>query len=322
MWRSGSAGDWLDFVISFYQYKGNLFKNFMLIRGLVILFIVAVILGGSGYFIYELYYKDIKLDQVEAVAPNEPKPTPTPDPSVAAFEAMKPLISKDTMEAREALMTFIMNNPESPKISDARAALSRINLAILRDPSSSGNTRYAVKKGDSLAKIGSQFKSSPELICWFNQLPNINLQIGQELVIPSFNGSLVIDRANSTVTLLNYGEFFAEIPIVSAKYPATLAKGNIESKVVDRVARKGDKRIPFGDKEYPNTERLILVGAGGLAIRPFVDTPPESPTPAPSSSPAASPTPTPAAPTGIVVNPQDFTEIYVLLKTGSPVTIK
>jgi LysM repeat protein len=300
----------------------------MLIRGLIILLIVAAILGGSGYFIYELYYKDKKLDEVEAVAPKQAQPTPTPDPSLAAFEALKPLISKDTPEAREALMTFVTNSPDSPKISEARAALSRINLAILRDLSSSGNTRYVVKKGDSLAKIGSQFKSSPELICWFNQLPNINLQIGQELVVPSFNGAIVIDRAKSMVTLLNYGEFFAEIPIVSAKYPATLAKGDIESKVVDRVARKGDKRIPFGDKEYPHTERLILLGAGGLTIRPLADAPTESATPAASPAasaspaPSASPTTTPVAPTGIVLNPQDFTEIYVLLKTGSPVTIK
>jgi len=294
----------------------------MLFRGFIILFLVAAILGGSGYFIYELYYKDKKLDEVEAVAPHQAQPTPTPDPSLAAFEALKPLLSKDTPDAREALMTFVTNNPESPKISEARAALSRINLAILRDPSSSGNTRYTVKKGDSLAKIGSQFKSSPELICWFNQLPNINLQIAQELVVPSFNGSIVIDRTKSTLTLLNYGEFFAELPIVSAKYPANLAKGDIESKVIDRVARKGDKRIPFGDKEYPHTERLILLGVGGLTIRPLADAPTESATPAASPAAAASPTPTPAAPTGIILNPQDFTEIYVLLKTGSPVTIK
>jgi hypothetical protein len=37
----------------------------MFIKALTILFLVAGILGGSGYFIYELYYKQKKLDVVE-----------------------------------------------------------------------------------------------------------------------------------------------------------------------------------------------------------------------------------------------------------------
>ena len=278
----------------------------MLIRVATILFLVAAILGGSAYFIYELYYKEKKLDVYEQTNASQVAPTPLPDPSVAAFNTLKPLTVKDTPEAREALKSFLEAYPESPKLSEARAALGRINLNILRDPATPGNTLHTVKKGDSLVKIASQLKSTAELICWMNQLPSINLKIGQQLLVPPFNASLVIEREKSTVSIFNNGEFFREYQAVSAKLPAS--KTEVQSKVIDRVARKGDKRLAFGDEDYPDAEKLVLLSTGGLSIRPFTEPPADGSTP----------TPTP----GIVLSPSDFMEIFVFLKNGSPVTLK
>ena len=49
-------------------------------------------------------------------------------------------------------------------------------------------------KGDSLVKIASKFKSNAELIFRANNMETINLKIGQKLVIPQLDISVVVDR--------------------------------------------------------------------------------------------------------------------------------
>ena len=277
----------------------------MFLKSLTILLLVGGILGGSAYFLHELYYKDKKLDVIEETATPTPTPEPTPDPSIAAFEAMKPALAQNTIQARDAVLQFLATHPDSPKSAEARAVLGRINLALYRDPAATPtNIVYTVKKGDSLVRIASQNKSNAELIYWANGLSSINLQIGQQLLVPQFEPALVVDRANSTVTIFNNDEFFKEYPAVSLQIAGTSA---IETKVVDRMARKGEARVPFGHKDYGDSERFVLLGAGGATIKP---------TPAAPADGSA-----PVMPSGIVLKPEDFSEIYVLVKTGTPVTI-
>ena len=281
----------------------------MFIKALTILFLVAAILGGSGYFIYELYYKEKKLDVVEQTAAPTPTPAPTPHPALAAFDSLKPILTQNSVEARDAIAAHLGNYPDSPKAAEARTALGRINLALLRDPAATPSTiLYTVKKGDSLDRIKSQLKSNSELIYWANGMTSINLQIGQQLLIPVADTALVIDRTASTVSLMNAGVFFKEYPAVSMILSGHAAKGELEAKVADRVARKGEIRVAFGAKDYAEAERTVLINPGNVVLR----TPP-----APPSDGS-----TPQNPSGIILNPSDFDEIYALVKSGTPVTIK
>ena len=281
----------------------------MILKALTILLLVATVLGGSAYFVYDLYYKDKKLDVIEQTAPPTPVPTPTPDQSVAAWENLKPNAAKDTIDARESIKNFITTFPDSARLSEATAALGRMNLVLFRDTAATpANTVYIVKKGDSLAKIASVTKNNVEQIYWINQLPNINLQIGQQLLIPALNTSAVVNREKSTLTVLNNGEFFKEYPLVSLTLTGASGKGDFETKVADRVARKGETRVAFGAKDYAETVRFVLLNPGGVSIHP-------APTPAPDGT-------IPPNPTGIVLSLADFNDIFALLKTGTPLTIK
>ena len=281
----------------------------MILKALTILLLVATVLGGSAYFVYDLYYKDKKLDLIEQTAPPTPVPTPTPDQSIAAWENLKPNAAKDTIEARESIKNFITTFPDSARLAEATAALGRINLVLFRDTAATpANTIYIVKKGDSLAKIASVTKSNVEQIYWANQLSSINLQIGQQLLIPALNTSAVVKREKSTITVLNNGEFFKEYPIVSLTLTGAAAKGDFETKVADRVARKGETRVAFGAKDYAETVRFVLLSSGGVSMHP-------APTPAADGT-------IPPNPTGIVLSLADFNDIFALLKTGTPLTIK
>jgi LysM repeat protein len=307
---SGNAEASPDFGVFIFQAQRiTSHESSMFIKALTILFIVAGILGGSGYFIYELYYKQKKLDVVEQVAAPTPTPAPTPSPAIAALEALKPTLGQNTIEARDALTAYLTTYPDAPQAAEVRSALGRINLALFRDPTASPtNTLYTVKKGDSLDRIKSQFKTNAELIYWANGLASINLKIGQELLVPVVDTSLVIDRGTSTVLVTNGGVFFKEYPAVSISLTGQAAKGELEAKVADRLARKGETRVAFGSKDYAEAERTILINPGNIVLR----TPP-SPTTDGS---------TPATPHGVVLSPADFEDIYALVKSGTPVSFK
>ena len=308
----------------------------MFAKTILILLLIAGILGGSAYFIHELYYKEKKLDVVEATSTPTPTPTPTPEPWIAAFESVRQFLPQTSAEARDNLEAYIASYPDSPKSPEVRAAIGRMNIALFRDPSTSaGSTVYTVVKGDSLVRIASIHKSSAELIHWANALPSINIQIGQQLLVPVIDPALVIDREKSTVTLLNGGRLFKEFPAQSIKLSGPAATGEIQTTVSDRIARKGDTRVAFGHKDYDSAERSILLATSGVVIR---TPPPEPPAPAATpvpqatpadpnapvpAAPAATPTPPPPpAPAGIVLSPEDFAELFVLVKSGTPATIK
>ena len=280
----------------------------MIARVLVILLLVAAILGGTAFFAYELYFKPKKLD-VEEKKMAAVAPTPPPDPSMPAFEKLKPLLDLNSAEARTAISEFLDRHPDSPMAPAAKAALGRINAAELLSPSPSPEkTIYAVVKGDSLMKIAGKFKTGAELIYCLNNLHTINLQIGQELVIPKLDTSLIIDRKTKTITLQNAGAFVREYPILSLKLPPAAATGTVPMKVGDKLAMKGNTRVAFGTKDYEGSDRWVMLGLGGLTLRG---------TPPPADDGSEVP-----MPAGIVLDPADASEIYVFTTRGTPVTIK
>jgi LysM repeat protein len=269
-------------------------------RTLVILVLVGLILGGSAFFGYELYWKPRHLDMEDRES-SQAQAAP-PDYTAPAFQKAADFQRNGDLDgARGAWMEFIRNYPDSPKISEAKAALGGINASQLLSASKSPDkTVYSVSKGDSLVKIASKFKSNPEVIFRLNNLQTINLKIGQQLVIPQFDMSMIIDRKGRTVTLFNKGQFFKEYRAVSLKTPGGSAP--LQTKVGDKVALRDSKRVTFGDKNYPDSERSIMIGSSGLAIRPL----PEGGTP----------------PGGIVLSDADFAEIFLLVSRGTPVTIQ
>jgi len=279
----------------------------MIARTLVILLLVAAIFGGTAYFAYELYFKPKKLDVEEKKM--AAVPAPPPDPSLPAFEKLKPVIELNTADAQSAISEFLDKYPDSPMAPAAKAALGRINAAMLLSPSPSPEkTIYAVVKGDSLVKIAGKFKTGAELIYCLNNLHTINLQIGQELVIPKLDTSLVIDRKAKTVTLQNAGAFVREYPVKSLKLPPAASTGTVQTKVSDKLAMKGNARVAFGTKDYEGSDRWVMLGMAGVVLR---GTPP----------PADDGSETPMPP-GIVLDPADASEIYVFTARGTPVTIK
>ena len=274
-----------------------------IVRTLIILALVGLILGGSAFFAYELYWKPRRLDMEDRAASSQ-APGGVPDYTLPAFERAASLERTGGVDgARAAWAEFIRNYPNSPKIAEAKAALGGINIGqVFSTAASPEKTSYSVGKGDSLVKIASKFKSNAELIYRANKLQTINLKIGQQLVIPQLDMSIMVDRKAGTVTLLNRDQFFKEYRAVALKTPGVSRSAQL--KVVDKIALQGSNRVAFGDKNYSGSERWVMLGSSGLAIRGLPE--------------GAGATPPP----GIIVAQPDIEEIFLLVSRGTPVTIQ
>ena len=300
-------------------------------KTLTLLILGILIFGSAGYFGYELFIKPGRVEKKEKAAAIAATPTPTPDPGIHELQRLKSLrISGDNAGARDGLKAWIDSHPQSPLLKEARQELGNANFTLLFQPS--GNPEvitYTVAKGDSLAKIAAKQKSNAELIQKANSLPGINLQIGQQLVIPALKTSLELDRSAKCLTLIDNGVFVKEYTLLSSPTPPSKAVPAINSKVLDKIATSGSKRVAFGDKTYAQSERIILL-AGNPSIVGFEIPAPAHPpvnqtnqvaqtatnasitTSAPSSLPL---------PSGYVLSKEDLFEIFPLVSRNTPVII-
>lgn len=268
------------------------------------LLVALGIFGAAGWFAYEIYVKPEKLDREEAKEMAEaPPPTPLPDYSLSALEKALELKKADKLEeARQALLDFLAQYPESTGLGDAKAAIGAINTQfVFTARPSPDKVDYAVVSGDSLVKIASKTKSSAELILRSNNLATIDLQIGQQLRIPQLDTAIVIDRTAKTLTLLNKGEFFKEYPLLSMQGGAT------QTEIKDKVALNGSERVAFGDRHWIGSDRWLMLGNANLVIRGLPDSEDGS---------------EPGMPPGIVVSQEDIEEIFPLVGRGTPVSIQ
>lgn len=290
-----------------------------LFKFLTLLIFGLVIFGLAGFFAYELFVKPTRAEKIEKAAEAAaPAPTATPDPGIPEFKRLKTLQDSGKIdEAREGLLIWIKNYPQSLLLTEARQRLGSANMTLLFQPGSTNVVSYTVVKGDSLARIAAKHQSNAELIQKANSLPNINLQIGEQLVIPTLKTSLELDRSAKTLTLLNNGLFLKEYPLLSA--PTSSKIENLNSKVLDKIAVAGNKRIAFGDKAYSQSERTLLL----LQSPPIVAV---APIPSPGTSAGSTATqqganPPPPLPGGYVLSASDLLEIFPLVSRNTPVVI-
>lgn len=237
-------------------------------KTMTLLILGLVIFGSAGYFGYILFIKPSLAERKEKkVAASAPVATATPDPAIPEFQRLKKLqASGNTASVRDGWNSWIAAYPNSPLLPEGRRHLGTVNMALLFQPDENpALITYTVVKGDSLAKIAAKQHSNAELIQRANQLPGINLQIGQRLVIPQLKLSLELDRAARTLTLLNDGNYLKEYALLSAP-PAPAVPARIATKVLDKSALAGSKLVAFGEKAYSGSEKSILIAQSPLSL--------------------------------------------------------
>jgi LysM repeat protein len=277
-------------------------------KWLFVLLLALIIFGGAAWFGYNSFVKEEIAVQKEQRG--EITPAPAVDVSLPEFQAAAQLRQEGKLaEARDALIAFIQKYPAGKHLEEAKDLLGETNVAILlsRYPSPE-KTEYIVKSGDVLAKIARKLKTTPEMIMRMNNMSGTMLRIGERLLISDPDFSMVIQRKENLVVLLNRGAFFKQYHVREAKLPPK-QPAKLTGKVAETMAWKDGKRVGIGSKEYLTSTRWIrLAGAANYtlysvpdAAHPNIDQPPP--------------------PMGLGLAATDVEELSSLVNNKTPVTI-
>lgn len=273
---------------------------------LVILFLVALIIGGGAGSYWLLVLRPRQLDQV-AEAARAPKGQPTPDPSTPDFERAAALrLAGQPAEAREALARFINAHPESTHREEAENLVGTINVEAAFSPAPGADkVIYTVKSGDVLDRVAHKFKVNADLIYRASRLDNANLKIGQKLVVPTLELTTEIHLKDRRVVLYNHGQFFRSYRMRELRMPQK--KGvDIKAKVKERVATKDGVRVTFPGPDFNDSLRAVLLDPPGYTVFAL---PPDGSTEKPPAT------------NGAALAAADAREFFTLVKVGDPVAI-
>ena len=287
---------------------------------LILIGVALLIFGSAALCSYLLFVKPYCSLHLFHPKKATVQAAPVPDQGEIAFNAAVALQDSGKLEeAVTAWKAWLQAYPQSKQLSAGFNNLGKANIDLLRSPSTAGGKEsYSVIKGDSLDRIANKKKSNPELIQQVNALPNINLQIGQELFIPQLQTTITLDREKKLLILQNGDQFFKSYSLLSSP-PATNSK-ETTTLIVDKVAMSGNKRVAFGDKKYPASERIIILRSCGNIVAVPAESAPAAPATDASTNPPTSAAP--AMPPGFVVSTSDMSEIFPLVNKAASVTVK
>jgi len=274
---------------------------------LVVLTLAIIIFGGAAYFGYDIFIRPQKIAEQEL---SGPPPTPPPDPGLPDYEKCVQLKQAGkVVEAQAAFEQFVVNNPNSTLIADAKKILGEINSDLFFSATPTPDKeQYVVKPGDAIAKIERKLKTTADLIMRTNNLDDPRrLRVGQVLMVSHPDFSLVIKRKDHSVTVYNHGKFFKQYPVKSWNIPTGKPTPAIKARVTEKAAWKDGKRVAIDSKDYLGSGRWIVLSMQTYTLYTESDNP--SLTMKPSSG-------------GIGLEEEDAIELATLLGRNTPVTIE
>jgi LysM repeat protein len=249
-------------------------------------------------------------------------------PNVKKLKQAQSLVNEGKLvEARKILVNALVTAPKSPVTRDLRDLLGDVNTQIFfsKQPSPR-KIEYTVKSGDALSSIARKLQSSAEAIVRVNDLDSTLIRPGEKLLVPQLDFTITIDLPRDRLVVHDSHGFFTQYPITSADLPVT-RQPTLETKVTAKSfwedgkpvrptrefqkEKEGSPRIDLGRRGYvlygveednDSTDSQIAVDADGKQ-----DTP--------NSENANRP------PQGIAMLKDDLSEIEVLIRKGTPVTI-
>jgi len=286
----------------------------------IVLLLGVAIIGGTMYFA-RIVFRPMGLERYKSI----PWVTYV-HPNVKKLNQARVLVREGKLDkARDVLVRALLTAPISPVTRELRDLLGEVNTQIFfsKEPSPR-KTEYTVKRGDALASIARKLKSSTEAILRVNELDSTLIRPGEKLLVPQLDFTITIDLPRQRVVVHDSRGFFTQYPIASTELPPT-RESTIQTKVVAKSFWENGKPVPPSKTLQKEGIPRINLGHPGYVLYGVdensdtdtseiaVEADDKEGTP---NSPDAN---RPAR--GIAMLKDDITEIELLIRKGTPVTI-
>lgn len=189
-----------------------------------------------------------------------------PDQAVADFALL--YLSKisydegDVAQAKKNLDQLVKRSDSAAR-GEAEFLLGDINMKQLRSPDAGpGDDIYTIRKGDSIWKLERQLKVPGNLLMGINNLRSNALTVGQQIKVPRLEVSVLIDKAQRTLTLKNHNQFLkkyrAGINVNDKMVPSgEYTVQALYDKGYEYTDTEANKSYRAGDSENPLGTRFI-----------------------------------------------------------------
>lgn len=227
-----------------------------------------------------------------------------------AYISLAALYEKQSklVEARDAYKKAFETYPDLAIVKNAKGKIEDLNIKILFSPLVDSSSRiYEVQAGDSLGKIAKVFGTTVDLLKKSNNLTGDMIRQGMRLKVVTAKFSVVVDKSQNVLFLKENEDIIKTYKVSTGVNNSTpVGTFKIESKLVDPVWYSAGAVVPAGSPENILGTRWLGISKAGYGIHGTTD-------PASLGKQVTA---------GCVrMLDTDVEEIYVILPTGTEVTI-
>jgi hypothetical protein len=226
------------------------------------------------------------------------------EPGQGAFRRALELIALGRVEeGREKLLYVVNFYPGSPAAPECKRILGEMNLDdLLSTEQMEGKSVYEVQRGDSFLGIVAKHDTTLDCLMHLNGLMGLDrLHPGDELIVMPLNLRVIVDPANSILSLWDEGRFLREYRLEHCNTGPV--KAGARSRISAKTGVLDGRRMGPAMEGYRGADKVLSLAVGGLALRPM-----------PANREEAG--------KGIYLAPADIEELALLLRVGNEVEIR
>ncbi|CAN5186815.1 hypothetical protein BH23VER1_BH23VER1_36750 [soil metagenome] len=279
----------------------------------IVIFLLALSFLAASVFVAFYYVEKDYLPEkraIKEIANYNAEPPPPPDPGAKMFDEAMALLGDGQIDAgRSTLLRLMTIYADSGRYHDARRIVGEINMdQLLSRRPMTGKLDYVVKRGDALAAIARNHRTSLEYIKLVNAIDGIRIHPGDRLVLFPLEFGIEIDLGANELVLTHQEKFFKAYRLQEYELPPTF-RLPVQLKVGSKSAWIGEDRIPSTDERLSEAYKWIQCTRPGSAIGMVIaagDAPEEQKKRLPS---------------GIFVADKDMEELFTVVREGAIVSI-
>ena len=204
-----------------------------------------------------------------------------------------------------------------------RDLLGDINTQIFfsKEPSAR-KIEYTVKSGDALFSIARKLKSSADTIMRVNDLDSTLIRPGERLLVPPLDFAITIDLPRERVVVHDSRGFFTQYPIADADLPPS-RKPPVKMEVKAKSFWKDGRPVAANRGSAKDAMPRIYLGRAGYVLYGVEENSnnADSEIDVKNDDDSNTSSDTERPPQGIAMLKDDISQLEVLIRKGTPVTI-
>jgi LysM repeat protein len=246
------------------------------------------------------------------------------NPNIGKLKHARELVGAGKLpEARAVVILALATMPKSPVTRELRDLLGDINTqTFFSNEPSVRKIEYTVKSGDALFSIARKLKSSADTIMRVNDLESALIRPGEKLFVPPLDFTITLDLPRERVVVHDSRGFFTQYPIADVDLPSS-RKPPVKMEVKAKSFWKDGRPVAANGASSKEAMPRIYLDRAGYVLYGVEENSSnvDSEIDVKNDDVSSASSDTERPPQGVAMLKDDISQLEVLIRKGTPVTI-